>query len=263
MRKVLRILVVISLLYFLLTALLFLLQDALIFRATKLKQDYTYSFTVPFEEINLKTEDGALLNVIHFVHEDPKGVILYFHGNAGDLSRWGEEVKPLYYLGYDVIIMDYRGYGKSKGERKEDLMYQDALLLYEKINEKFDENEITVYGRSLGSTFATYVASERQPKQLLLETPFYSLESVVRLQYPFVPVSLLLQYRFPTNELITAVKRPITIFHGTADRIVPYENGKQLLEEVDNINFVSIHGGGHNNLDDFSKYWKYLKEQLK
>ncbi|MDT0554904.1 alpha/beta hydrolase [Patiriisocius hiemis] len=246
-------------------SLLYFMQEKLIFLPTQLPQDYQYEFTQPFEEFSLATEDGALLNAIHFKSKSPKGVILYFHGNAGDLSRWGVITQYFTQYNYDVVVMDYRTYGKSTGELSETLLYNDANLFYEHVNKQFPEDQIIVYGRSLGTTFASYVASKHQPSQLILETPFYNLTQIAQKRFPILPVKKLLKYKFPTHSFVKTIQSPTTIFHGTDDSVVPYASGKKLYElfKPDQGQLITIENGTHNNLIDFEAYRANIAKLLK
>ncbi len=246
----------ILILYLMLIAALALFQEKLIFIPTKLDSGYTYTFQEPFEEINLRAADGAILNAIHFKKENPDGVVLYFHGNAGDLSRWGEITSYFTKFNLDVLVMDYRSYGKSTGTLSEELLYSDAQLFYDYVKERYNESDITVYGRSLGSAFATYVAANNNPGILVLETPFYSLASVAKKRYPIVPIDYLIKYEFNTNEFIKDVNCEIFFFHGTNDNVVPYSSAEKLFEETPSgkKHFITISGGGHNNLANFEEY---------
>jgi len=250
--------------YLFISCAMFLLQEKLIFLPTQLPQEYVYNFERPYEELFIATNDGAKLNALRFTQEDPKGIILYFHGNAGDLSRWGEVVTYFTQYQYEVLVMDYRTYGKSTGELGEDLMYHDADLFYKKAQEWFSEDEIHVYGRSLGTTFATHVASKNNPRQLILESPFYSLESLASKRYWYLPVKPLLRYTFPTSEKIKMVGCPVTIFHGTKDAVVPYENGEELQKTLPNgqCKLVTIPKGNHNDLINFTEYQQGIRELL-
>lgn len=247
--------------YLLLTVLAFMLQEKLIFLPTQLEQEYVYTFEQNFEELFLTSKDGATLNALHFKVNNPKGIILYFHGNAGDLSRWGEVTSYFKQYQYDVLVMDYRTYGKSRGELSEDALYQDAALFYDKAKELFSEDKINVYGRSLGTTFATYVASKGNPKSLVLETPFYSVMAVAKKRYWFLPVERMLKYGFPTYRYMEDVNCPVTIIHGTDDGIVPYEHGLRLYKTLpkNQINMVTIPGGSHNNLIEYAAYHDTIK----
>jgi fermentation-respiration switch protein FrsA (DUF1100 family) len=251
-------------LYILSTLMLYFFQEKLIFLPSKLPQDYSYSFALPHEEFNLETSDGAVLNGLHFKNEVPKGVILYFHGNAGDLSRWGEIALYFVEKQYDVVIMDYRTYGKSTGKLSPDVLFSDAQLFYDYTLEHYKENEVTLYGRSLGTGIATQLASKNTPKQLILETPFYSLLDVAQSMFPILPVSLFLKYKLPSFEFIQQVSCPISIFHGTSDSVVPYESGKKLYETLLDANksFFKIEDGDHNNLISFPEYHEGIKKVL-
>jgi fermentation-respiration switch protein FrsA (DUF1100 family) len=244
--------------------MLYFFQEKLIFLPSKLPQDYTYSFSLPHEEFNLRTEDGAILNGLHFKNSEPKGVILYFHGNAGDLSRWGEIALYFVEKQYDVIIMDYRTYGKSTGKLSPAALFDDAQLFYDYALEHYDENRITLYGRSLGTGIASRIAAINTPKQLVLETPFYSLLDVAKSMFPILPVSVFLKYTLPSYEFMQEVTCPVTIFHGTSDSVVPYESGKKLYDAIPNEGktFYAIENGDHNNLISFPQYHEGIESVL-
>lgn len=253
---------VLLVIYVIMLGVLYFAQESLIFLDEELEANYVFEFNSDFEEINIETADGAILNAIHFKGKDPNGIIVYFHGNAGNLSRWGKIAEQYLTYQQNVLIVDYRGYGKSRGKRSSQLMYQDALLVYDEAKKWFSEDRISVYGRSLGCTFASYAASKNKPKQLILETPFYSLNSIVENRYPFLPSKRLMNFQFPTYEFIKEVECPITIFHGTEDFVVPYENGKRLHELIPDAELITIPEGEHNNLGDYDIYWKNIERVL-
>lgn len=236
--------------------MLYFLQEKLIFLPTKLDHDHEYVFDQPFTEFFLESKDGARLNALHFKNENPKGVILYFHGNAGDLSRWGNITSFFVDKNYDVIVMDYRTYGKSTGKLSEEALYADAQLFYDYTRQYYKEDVIVVYGRSLGTGIATCVASNNKPMKLVLETPYYSLTDVAKSRFPFLPIETLMKYKIPSNEFIQKVVCPIIIFHGTEDDVVDYGSGKRLFGCIEHSRkqFITIDGGGHNNLIEFDTY---------
>lgn len=250
--------------YVVLTLAAYFFQEKLIFQPQVLAEDYAFEFDRNFEEVNLKTTDAFNINALHFKVKQPKGVVLYFHGNSGSLKGWGEVTRYFTDLNYDTVVMDYRGFGKSTGEFDEELMYADAQLCYDYLKKQYSEDKIIAYGKSLGTTFATKVAADNSPQQLILEVPFYNLASAGKHRFPFAPV-FLLKYKFMTNELIKRVTCPITFFHGTDDWITPYDDSKELFEEVNitDKKFISIEGGSHNNLLQFDEYHIQLKELLK
>ncbi|GAB3006374.1 alpha/beta fold hydrolase [Niabella terrae] len=241
-----------------------LLQQRFIFHPEKLPETYSFSFSEPFEERWLETADGARLNLLYFPASAAKGTILYFHGNAGSLDRWGAIAATLRHYGYNVLVMDYRGYGKSTGERSQQTLEQDARHCYRDLIRKVPEDQIIVYGRSLGTHFASLIASEYHPRMLILETPFTSITEVASGYLPLVPVKMLLRFPLDNTRQISRVSCPVIIFHGTADSVVPYALGKKLYGLANPPKkLVTIPGGDHNNLSDFPAYRQGLEAALK
>jgi len=265
MRRIKKAIFVITLTYVMIGAALYLLQEKLIFQPTTLSQDYQYEFANTFEEVFIDTNDNAIINALHFTTKNPKGVVLYYHGNAGDLSRWGDIVQFFVEKQYDVLVMDYRTYGKSTGKLSEQALYNDAQLCYDYLLKTYNEEAITIYGRSLGTGIATYVASINKPNQLILETPYYSLVEVAKNRFPIFPVETLMVYKIPSYQFVKKIDCPITIFHGTSDLVVPYESGKKLFDSIQNEQkqFISIPNGSHNNLIEFEAYHQAINSILK
>ncbi|WP_420317108.1 alpha/beta hydrolase [Ekhidna sp.] len=249
--------------YLLIGLAIFLLQESLIFLPESLPDNYEYSFNKDFEEHNLTMEDGAVINALYFKMKDSRGLIVYFHGNAGNLARWGEVAEPFVDLGYEVLISDYRGYGKSTGNRTEKKLMSDAEEIYEFAKKLEREERIIIFGRSLGCAFASYLASKNNPEKVILETPFYSLTDVARKLFPIYPAAWLLNYRFENHKYLQQTTAPIFIFHGNEDEIVPYESGQKLYEAVEEqATFFTIDGGHHNDLAAFDNYWIEMENVL-
>ncbi|SNR99318.1 alpha/beta hydrolase [Dokdonia pacifica] len=249
---------------------LYFFQESMLFHPEQLPKDYVFEFDAPFEEVYQEGEGGAQLHGLHFPVVDAKGVILYYHGNAGSVRRWGEITSFFTKKGYSVIVMDYRNYGKS-GDAKEKVpspeqaLYTDSEVWYAFAKANYPESQIHVYGRSLGTTFATYVASKNNPKNLTLETPFYSIEDEASSRFKWLPVKRLLKYKMPTYTFIGSVSCPITVFHGTEDAVVAYEHGQKLFEKVTTSSkeFITIPEGGHNDLVIFPAYTDAIDRVLK
>ena len=241
----------------------YMFQEKIIFLSEKIDKNYQFKFDQPFEEINLQTSDNETINGLYFTVENPKGAILFFHGNKGNLTRWGKIVQYFNQFQYNVFVIDYRGYGKSTGKFNEEKMYKDALLSYNFLKQRFLENQIVVYGRSLGTTFATKVASENNPKQLILESPFYSLSYAVKYQFKFGLKSIL-KYQFPTYSFIKKVQSPVLIFHGLEDKVTSPKDSEELFELLHHQNkkLVKIPEGTHHNIRDFSIYKTELQRVL-
>jgi len=249
--------ILISLILYLFSMLFFnLFQEKFIFQNIKLDSNYSFSFEQNFEEITLNTKNNSIINALLFKAENPKGVLLYFHGNKGNLVRWGEIASYFTKYDVDVFVIDYRSYGKSKGVFDENSMYKDAQACYNYLKDIYSENKISIYGRSLGCTFAVKTAALNNPKQLILESPFYNLKDVAKYHYPFLPFKFLLKYKFNTNEFISNVLCKTTIFHGTMDKVVPLSSGEKLYKKsnLSITSFFTINGGTHHNLFDFSLY---------
>lgn len=256
MRKLLIALIVISLPYALFSLFMYSIQDKIMFQPEVLPPDYNFSFNGDYEEVNLKTEEGITLNSVHFKVPDAKGFILYYHGNAGNLSRWGNIVQRYVDMGYEVLVMDYRGYGKSTGNPSEEGLYKDAQLFYDYAKEHVDESQLIVYGRSLGTALATKMAAVNNPDRLILETPFYSIKDVANTRFRYLPIQWLLKYSFPSFSYASRVHCPTLIVHGTEDVIVPFTSGERLYKEFipTQTTFVSIPDGHHNNLVEFDAF---------
>ena len=252
------------LIYLVSMLILFLNQEKIIFQSVKLNSNHKFSIAQNFKEINLQTTDNNIINAIHLKVNKPKGIVLYFHGNKGNLDRWVEIASYFTNLNHDVFVIDYRSYGKSTGNFNENLMYKDAQVCYNYVKKQYSEDKITIYGRSLGCTFALKVASSNQPRQIVLEAPFYNLTSVAKYHYPLMPYKLLMKYKFESNTFIKNVNCKTTIFHGTNDKVIPYESGKKLFSNSNKntTNFITLKKGTHHNLMRFDLYKNTIKELL-
>ncbi|PWH84516.1 alpha/beta hydrolase [Algibacter marinivivus] len=264
-RKLKKAFIVLTTIYLMVASALYFFQEKLLFLPTTLEQDYQYQFSYPFEELFFKTEEDVVINAIHFKIEKPKGVILFFHGNAGDLSRWGILAEYFVEKQYDVLVMDYRTYGKSKGKLSEEVLYYDAQYCYDYLKDRYNENEIIIYGRSLGSGIATNITSKNNPRQLILETPYYSILDVARSRFPLFPVKQLLKYKMLSYQFLKDINCPILMLHGTEDQVVPYDSAKKLFEASpkNQTTFITIEGGHHGNLNTFDIYHRHINQVLK
>jgi uncharacterized protein len=233
-------------------------QESLIFYPETLSPDYPFAFSAPFEEVTVPVE-AATLNALLFKVPDPKGAILYFHGNASSLRTWGDVAGTFTSRGYDVLIPDYRGFGKSTGTISNEKQFlDDGLAVYRALMKTWPENRIIVYGRSIGTGIATFVARSRQPRMLLLETPFLSLAALASHHYPFLPrplIAMFLRYPLRNDRRIGDVVCPVYLFHGTKDDIVPFHHSVRLEALVQSPHrLIRIEGGGHNNLSDYDVF---------
>ncbi|MFH1320347.1 MAG: alpha/beta fold hydrolase [Bacteroidota bacterium] len=243
---------------------LYNIQEKLIFHPEILPQDYQFDFEQQFEELYYDVDEKVKINALHFKADSTKGAVLYFHGNAGSLKGWGYIAEDFTRNGYDLLIFDYRGFGKSTGKiTNEEGLHNDAEIIYKKLLKDYPEEDIVIYGRSIGTGIAVKLASENSPKMLILETPYFSLPDLAKYHMPYIPHSLALKYTFKTYLWITKVKCPVHIFHGTEDRIVPYNSSIRLLNLLENnIALTTIKGGTHNDLSSYSDYQDKLESLL-
>ncbi|MFM8911623.1 MAG: alpha/beta hydrolase [Flammeovirgaceae bacterium] len=244
-----------------------LLQDKIIFQGVRLSGSYQFAFDHPFEEHFISTPDGHQINLILFkTSQKPKGLILYFHGNRDNLQRWGNYATDFTKYGYEVLMMDYRGYGKSTGKPNEQVLYADAKLVWQwtKNTLATSPSPLVVYGRSLGTAVASQLAAEARPALLILETPFDELRGAIVPWLKPVFSVLPFSYEFPTHHHLAKTDCRKVIFHGTEDMITPISSAmrlKPLLKEGDE--FFVIPQGAHGNLREFKEYHLKLAEVLK
>ena len=243
---------------------IFVFQKYIIFQPKKLDTKFRFTFDQPFEELFLSTPDGEQLNALYFKTElESKGLVLYFHGNSDNLTRWGTYALDFTKRGYDIFILEYRGYGKSTGEPDEEKFYEDAQLTYNWASKNYLSNQIIIYGRSLGTGVASHLAVDNDFRLLILETPFDNVETLFKMCSPGGFLPLPIKTKFPNDQHLKKIKQPIYIFLGTKDIVVPNsstEKLRPLLKPSDKM--ITIEGGGHKNINTFEKYQTELDSIL-
>lgn len=262
-KLILQIICVLIIIYVLICVLMYFNQEKFIFDPSKTPKDFKYDFAGNPTEIYFTAADSTQIHSLYFEVENPKGVVYYLHGNSGDLSGWGDVAAAYLDLDYNVLMIDYRGFGKSGGKIKnEKQFYQDAQLGYDFLKEKFTENKIVIVGYSVGTGTASYLASTNDPKLLILQSPYYNLEYVTQTRFPFLP-KFLLKYKFDNAQNISNTKCPVYIFHGDKDVVIFYENALKLnkiLKPKDH--FIPLLEQGHNAMGEHPLYLEKLKELL-
>ncbi len=248
----------------LLSILAYLLQEKLIFKPEKLKQDFAFKYDIPFREYFFDIAPGVRINGLHFHRENPKGLILYFHGNTRSIKGWAKYARDFYRYDYDVVLVDYRGFGKSTGKRSEKDMLSDMQFIYDKLKEQYTEDHLIVYGRSMGSGFATKLASDNDPRYLILDAPYFNFKKVIERFLPMLPLRWVLRYHLRTDLWIRKVKCHTYIIHGTRDLLIPIRHSIALQQfNPHMITLIRIDGGGHNNLPQFDEYHNFIRDILK
>lgn len=249
--------------YLLLTLLVYVVQEKFIFKPEKLKQDFIYKYDVPFKELFFEVAPSVTINGLHFYTPTPNGLILYFHGNTRSIKGWAKYAKDFSRYNYDVVLVDYRGFGKSTGRRSEKLMLNDMQVVYDTLAVQYPEHHILVYGRSLGSGFATKIASENSPRYLILDAPYYSFAKAVQRFIPILPMRYVLRYQLRTDRWIRKVNCHTYIIHGSKDWLIPISQSEKLQKlNPRKITLIRIEGGGHNNLPSFPEYHNFVRDIL-
>ncbi len=265
-KKIKKWLIAIVIIYLGIGTAFYFLQDRILFRPVSLKRDHSYNFNVPHKELNIPINNEDTLNLVQFLNTDTvsRGVVLYFHGNKKNIS-WYAKYPPYFTRhGYEVLMIDYPGFGKSKGRFTEKILYEWAQQAYQLARSRFSADSIIIYGKSMGTGIAAQLASVRDCKRLILETPYYDFPSVVKQYLPVYPVHSMLHYKLPVHSYLPNVIAPVAIFHGTKDRVTTYRNAKRLkplLMQKDI--FITLDGGRHNDLYDFPEMIRQLDSLLK
>lgn len=218
---------------------------------------------IKFQEINIPFEGGAI-NGLKFSAAEPKGAILFFHGNFGDVSGWGAYGADFAALGYDFYIFDYPGYGKSDGKissQQQLLASADAMSRY--VLEQHSPKRLAMIGYSIGSGIAAQQAAKWDAARLILLAPYFSFERLAHEKIPFVP-KFLIRYKIPTAEFLQAARgTQITLIHGAADELIPVHHSYDLAGSLKAGDlFYEIAAAPHNGLLEMPDIWEILKARL-
>lgn len=242
--------------------LIYFFQHKFFFQPEKLAPDFKFAYdNLKAEEKTVETEPGAKINYLHFLVDHPKGVVIYLKGNTKSIKGWGKFAIDFTRLGYEVIMMDYRGFGKSTGKRTVEAMKRDSQFIYDIAKKEYSEDKIIVYGRSLGSGFAARLAAKNNPRMLILTSPLYSLLRTIHRYLPFMPAKPFLRYNIPTFHYLKNVRCPIKIIHGSDDNLVPIKTAIDLSEINPKLTrLYVILGAGHINIHQFEEYHRVMEE---
>jgi hypothetical protein len=254
--------IIVGVLYSIVCLLLYFVQERFIFHPQKLSVGYAFQFNQPFEEININAQDGETLNGVLFKSDSSRGLIFYLHGNGGSVASWGRVAKTYTDLHYDVFFIDYRGYGKSGGAiHSQSQLFQDNQTAYDFLKTKYAEEKIIVLGYSIGTGLAARLASENNPRLLVLQAPYYSLTDIMHRRFPIIP-TFILKYKLDAHAYLSKCKTPVIIFHGDSDEVIDHSSSQKLKNDFPNINLITLPGQGHNGMSDNELYRIELKKIL-
>jgi len=218
-----------------------------------------------YQNISLVTDDGIRIHGWHTNHPNPRAHMVFFHGNAGNISHRLDSINLFHKLGLEVVIIDYRGYGQSEGSPSEAGTYLDAKAAWDYLMRiGVPGNRVIIFGRSLGGAIAAHLASNQSAGGLIIESAFASVPEVGAIHYPWLPVKLLSRYEYATANYAAKAKMPKLIIHSRNDEIAPIEQGKKIFELASKPKaFVEL-GGSHNEAIYISRedYMRGLEQYL-
>ncbi len=201
-----------------------------------------------WEEIEISTEDGLRLHGWHIPAERSRGTLLFFHGNAGNISHRLESIRIFHDLRLDVVIFDYRGYGRSEGRPAEAGLHRDAEAAARWVRDVLgaDPARTVYFGRSLGGALAASAARHQPPAALILESTFTSAREMAADLYPIYPTRWLTRLEYTTADYLERVGRPVLVVHSPEDEIIPFHHAKALLERIGERGELLRIRGDHN-----------------
>ena len=243
-----------------------LAQEDLLFHPEPLPASFSFAGLYPpeqdFEELRIPV-DGAELGALLFRQPDSRGLVFYLHGNAGNLVSWTRNVAFYRQLGFDLFMLDYRGFGKSTGRiASEAQLHADVRAAWARVAPAYAGKPVVILGRSLGSGLATRLAADVTPALLILVTPYTSVERLATEQFPLVPAALL-KYPLRTDQLIGTVQSPILIVHGDADELIPFDHARQLAAASGGrAALLRVDGARHGDIHQFPAYLEGLSQRM-
>jgi len=247
---------------FLLNVLFYSLQPSMIFYPSTELKTTPKDWGMEFENVVLTTTDDIQLHGWFLPVKESKQALLFFHGNGGNISHRGESLKIFHSLGINVLIIDYRGYGKSDGILSEQGFYLDAMSAWQYLTTKrgFNPDNIIIFGRSLGGAVATQLATQVDEKALIVESTFSSVNDMASMMMPLISKLIYLRYSFDTEKIINQVKSPILLMHSQDDEVVPYELGEKVFAAAKSPKYFFELYGGHNDgfMQNVNKYKQAL-----
>lgn len=227
-------------------------QPKLVFHPHNQIEETPAILSLDYEDLTLSTADGEKINAWWIPHPAARATLLFFHGNAGNISHRLDSINIFHQLGLNVLIIDYRGYGKSTGSPSEQGTYIDATTAWQYLitEKKIPADKIIIFGRSLGGAIASKLAMEQSSAGFIIESSFTSISAMGKHYYPYLPTSLLTRIKYPTIDRIAKINKPTLIIHSQSDEIIPYSHGTQLFEQAQQETstqktFLEI-SGGHN-----------------
>jgi uncharacterized protein len=251
-------------LYALLLIALWFGQERLLFHPVVLDPAAPFAARVGQPDVHERMVEvpGARLSVLELRLPNPKGVVFFLHGNAGNLATWFVNTSLYRQANLDLVMFDYRGFGKSSGHiESEAQLKADVQAVWDDVAPRYAGRRVVLYGRSLGSGLAAALAAKVQPDLTLLVSPYRSMVAVAGLHYPWVPPALL-RYPLRTDELLGQIRTPVVLIHGERDTLIPLAHSQALQALAPAAQLVVLPGAAHGDLQEFESYQRALSTRL-
>lgn len=253
--------------YLVLCGLFYFYQHLFYFQPQKLdvKHALTFPVHIRFQEAKIKFDSATEIDVVKFLPETPrpKGVVLFFHGNRYNLEHYSTYAPYFTRRGYECWMPDYPGYGRSTGETSIPILKDLSIQLYKMANARYASDSIIIYGKSLGSGVGAYLASKRDCKMLMLETPYESISSLTSEYLFMLPVKMLLHDDLETGPYLSMVNAPVLAWHGDKDELIPLAEAIRLTRFMKPADkFYVLRSANHNGIPAVEWYHKSLDSSL-
>jgi len=248
-RAVLRNLLIVAAAMVSVNSCMFLQQSSMIFFPYAGIDQVPGDWGLAYEEVFLQTADGVRLHGWYLPHAESKRALLFFHGNAGNISHRRASLEIFHRLGLNVLIFDYRGYGRSEGVPDEQGLYEDARAAWRYLIDErgFEPRQIILFGRSLGGAVAAWLAAQVHPGALILESSFSSVRDMANALFPVLSRLVVLRYRFDTVAYVRRVTCPVLVLHSPEDEIIPFHLGEKVFRAANAPKRFVRMRGDHNS----------------
>lgn len=205
---------------------------------------------------------GARLSVLELRLPEPRGVVFFLHGNAGNLQSWFTDTDFYRRAGFDLVMPDYRGFGKSTGRiESEAQLHADVMVVWQEVAARYAGKHVVIYGRSLGTGLAATLAATVQPDLTVLVSPYASIAGLASEHFPWLPPQAL-RYPLRTDEAVQRLRGPLLLVHGDRDEVIPFAQSLKLQALAPQARLVRIAGGGHNDLQQWPDYPQQMTAAL-
>jgi len=236
-------------------------QEQLLFQPEPLAAGHRFELGADVQDLRLDVP-GATLSALHLRLPRPKGLVFFLHGNAGNLQTWFVNADFYRRAGYDLFMLDYRGYGKSSGHiESEAQLRADVRAAWDTVAPQYRGLKHVIYGRSLGTGLAAGLAAEVGPELTVLVSPYASMSALMREHFPWVPPGLL-RYPLDTGADVARLRTPLLLVHGGQDSLIAPQHSEALLRQQGLARLVLVPGAAHNDLQRFEQYQQALREAL-